>query len=103
MQTVLDRHIAISEDIRGGRPHIAGSRITVADIVIMHLRLGQGLAEIAGRYDLDLAAVYAAMAYYYDHRAEIDADIAADEAYAAAFQANHPSYLQEKLRRLHND
>jgi len=45
MEIVLDHHIEITPDVRGGRPHIAGTRITVADIVIMHLRLGQSLEE----------------------------------------------------------
>jgi hypothetical protein len=72
----------------------------VADIVIMHLRLGQSLEEIAGKYDLDLADVYAALAYYYDHRSEIDGSIEADEAFAEAFQHNNPSLLQAKLRAL---
>lgn len=52
MEVVLDCHIEITPDVRGGRPRIAGTRITVADIVIMHLRLGQSLEEIAGKYDL---------------------------------------------------
>jgi hypothetical protein len=30
--------------------------------------------------DLDLARIYAALAYYYANKAEIDADIAADQA-----------------------
>jgi len=55
MKAVLDGHIKITPDVRGGRPRITGTRITVTDIVIMHLRLGQSLEEIAGKYDLDLA------------------------------------------------
>ena len=102
MEAVLDRHIEIIPDVRGGRPRIAGTRITVADIVIMHLRLGQSLEEIAGKYDLDLADVYAALAYYYDHRSEIDGSIEADEAFAEAFRRNNPSLLQAKLRALHS-
>ena len=88
--------------MRGGRPRIANTRITVADIVIMHLRLGQSLEEIAGRYDLPLAAVYAAIAYYHDHRAEIDKSIDDDRAFAEAFRKNNPSRLQEKLKSLSN-
>ncbi len=102
MQVVLDGHIKIAADVRGGRPHIAGTRIAVADIVIMHLRLGQSLEEIAGRYDLDLADAYAAMAYYYDHRSEIDGSIEADEAFAEAFRRNNPSLLQSKLGALYS-
>jgi uncharacterized protein (DUF433 family) len=102
VEVVLDRHIEITPNVRGGRPRIAGTRITVADVVIMHLRLGQSLEAIAGKYDLDLAGVYAAMAYYYDHRAEIDESIEADQAFAEAFRRNNPSLLQAKLRALHS-
>jgi len=100
MEAVLDHHIEMTPEVRGGRPRIAGTRITVADIVIMHLRLGQSLEEIAGKYNLDLADVYAAMTYYYDHRAEIDGSIEADEAFAEAFRRNNPSLLQARLKAL---
>lgn len=44
-------HIELSADTRGGKPRIAGTRITVADVVLMHRRLGRALEEIAGTYD----------------------------------------------------
>jgi uncharacterized protein (DUF433 family) len=103
MEVVLDRYIEINSEVRGGKAHLTGTRITVADIVLMHLRLGQSLEEIAGKYDLSLAAVYAAMAYYYDRREEIDSSIEADFAFAEAFRRNNPSPLQEKLKALRND
>lgn len=100
MAVILDHHIEIAPDVRSGRPRIAGTRIAVADVVMMHLRLGQSLEESAGKYDLDLSGVSAAMAYYYDHRPEIDASSEADEAFAEAFLRNKPSLLPAKLRRL---
>ena len=100
MAAVLDRYIEIKADVRGGKPCVAGTRITVSDIVLMHLRLGQSLEEIAGKYDLSLAAIYAAMAYYYANRAEIDRGIEEDEAFAEAFRRNNPSLLREKLKTL---
>lgn len=103
MEAILDRYIEISSDIRGGKPRLAGTRITVADIALMNLRLGQSLEEIAGKYDLPLAAVYTAMAYYHDHRAEIDRSIEDDIIFAEAFRQNNPSPLQEKLKALRGD
>lgn len=100
MELVLDRFIKVTADVRGGKPCIAGTRLTVADIVLMHLRLGQSLEEIAGKYDLTLAAVYAAMAYYYDHRIEIERSLEEDVAFAEAFRRNNPSPLQQKLKGL---
>lgn len=72
---VLEEHIEIMPEIRGGEPRSAGTRISVADVVIMHSRMGQSLEEIAVKYQFPLAAAHAAMVYYYDHRAEIDAKI----------------------------
>lgn len=55
------------------------------------------MVEIAGEYDLPLGAVHAALAYYYDHRAEIDESIAEDLAFDEAFRRNNPSLLRDKL------
>ena len=93
-------HIEAAPGTRGGKPKIAGTRITVEDIVLMHRRMGRALEEIAGTYDLPLAAVYAAMAYYYDHKAEIDQNIEQEESFAEAFRQNNPSRLREKLKAL---
>ena len=93
-------HIESSADIRGGKARLAGTRITVADIVLLHRRLGRALEEIAGTYDLSLAAVYAAMAYYYDHKSEVDQSLEQEEALAEAFKQNNPSRLREKLEAL---
>src|SRR3990172_8594522 len=75
MSKTLDQHIEITPGIAGGKPHIAGHRITVQDIAIWHERLGRSADEIAAEYELSLADVYAALAYYFDHRTEIDRSI----------------------------
>ena|SRR6185436_3823833 len=93
-------YIELDPDTRGGKPRIAGTRITVADVVLMHRRLGRALEEIAGTYDLPIAGVYAAMAYYYDHKDEIDHSLDEEEALAEAFKQNNPSRLREKLEAL---
>jgi uncharacterized protein (DUF433 family) len=94
------RHIEITPGTRGGKPRLKETRITVADIVVMHLRLGLSLPEISGKYDLPPAAVHAAMAYYYDHRDATARSIAQDRAYVEAFEKENPSRLREKLRAL---
>jgi uncharacterized protein (DUF433 family) len=96
----MSDYIEATLDTRGGKPRISGTRITVADIVLMHRRLGRALEEIAGTYDLPLASVYAAMAYYYDHKDEIDSSLDQEEALAEAFKKNNPSRLREKLEAL---
>jgi uncharacterized protein (DUF433 family) len=98
MQIALDQHIEVDPDIRGGKPCILGTRIAVSDVVLMHLRLGQSLEQIAGHYDISLAALHAAMVYYYDHRTEIDQAIREENAFLQAAKEATPSLLQAKLR-----
>lgn len=102
MVAIIENHIDSDLGVRGGKPYIKGTRMTVADIVLMHFRLGQSLEEIAGKYDLSLASVHAALAFYFDHRNEIDRSIDEDHAFAEAFRRNNVSPLQEKLRALGN-
>jgi uncharacterized protein (DUF433 family) len=94
----LDQHIEITPGIAGGKPRIAGSRITVQDIVIWHERLGRDADEISSEYDLRLADVYAALAYYFDHQEEIDRSINESEAFVEALRQQAPSKLLQKVR-----
>lgn len=100
MEALLTQHLESSPDVRGGRVCLTGTRITVEDVVLMHLRMGQPLAEIAGTYDLPLAALHTAMAYYYEHQEEMDRSIQEDMAFAEAFEKRNVSPLKEKLRAL---
>jgi len=97
MATSLDQHIEITPGVAGGKPRIAGHRITVQNIAVWHERLGQSADEIAAQHDLTLADVYAALAYYYDHRAEIDQAIQDDDAFLAELHQHTPAKLSEKL------
>ncbi len=100
MQISLDQHIEANPTVRGGKPCIVGTRITVSDVVLMHLRLGQSLEQIAGHYDLSLSALYAAMTYYYDHKSEIDRKMEEEDAEIRAARESQPSLLKSKLRTL---
>lgn len=83
MTVVLERHIESTPGIAGGKPRIAGHRITVQNIAIWHERMGKSADEICAEYGLTLAEVYTALAFYYDHRAEIDRSIEEEEAFVA--------------------
>jgi hypothetical protein len=67
------------------------------------LRQGQTLEEIAARYDLSLAAVYAAIAYYYDHRAEIDTEIKQSQATYEKLKRGSVSLVEQKLQASDSD
>ncbi len=99
MEAVISEHIEITPGVCGGKPRIAGHRIKVQDIVIWHERLGLSPDEIVSQYPtISLADVYAALAYYHDHLAEIREQIREGEAFVRELQAKTPSILQQKLR-----
>lgn len=95
---VESARIVSTLSVRGGKPCIAGHRIAVQDIAIWHERMNQSVDEIVSDYDLGIADVYSALAYYYDHRAEIDESIRAGELYAEELRQKIPSKLGEKFR-----
>ena len=91
MSAVLEIGLMIvaSEDVRGGRPRIAGTGVTVQRVVRWY-RLGLTPEEIADRVGhLNLAQVHAALAYYHANQVVMEAEIAADDA--AAEQAEQES------------
>lgn len=61
--------------IRNGRPILRGTTLRVTDIVVASLSRSRTPDEIAEDYNLTLAQVYGALAFYYDHKAELDIDI----------------------------
>lgn len=67
--------IAINPNIRDGRPCIVGTTLRVTDIVIASIFHERTPGEIATDYDITLAQVHAALAYYYEHKTELDKDI----------------------------
>ena len=97
MDIMTTPHIAISEDVAGGKPRIAGHRITVQHIVIWHERMGLSADEIASTHGLSLAEIYAALTYYYDHRQEIDEAILADESYVVELRKQIKPKLSGKI------
>ncbi|AUB80568.1 hypothetical protein THSYN_06120 [Candidatus Thiodictyon syntrophicum] len=97
MINVLDAHIEVNPGFVGGEPHIAGHRIKVRDIAVWHEQLGMSADQIGAEYDLDLAEFYSALAYYFDHREDLDRAIAAGRDYAGTLRTHLPSVLERKL------
>ena len=92
-------HIVSTPETCGGKPRIAGSRIQVKHLAIMHERQGMTPEEIVQEFPhLTLADIYAALAYYHDHREAINAEIAADRAWYEEQKAKQPSRLQVRLK-----
>lgn len=67
--------IAIDPYIRSGRPYVLGTTVTVSDVAIAKLYHDKDADGIADWYGLSLPQVYAALAYYYEHKDDIDHEI----------------------------
>ena len=91
MSTITDIGALIvrSPEVRGGRPRIADTGVTVRRVVSWY-KLGLSPEEIADELGhLTLAQVYAALAYYQANREEIEADLEAEEAEAEMVEQQH--------------
>jgi uncharacterized protein (DUF433 family) len=83
--------IVRSPDVRGGRPRLDGTGVTVQRIVSWY-KSGLSPEEIQREIrHLSLAQVYAALTYYHANHDEIEASLARDEAEADRLQAKHTS------------
>ncbi len=75
--------------LHGGRPCISGTGVTVRRIAVLH-NTGEAPEEIAANFGhLSLAQVHAALAYYYANKAEMDADLEAEEREYDALAEQH--------------
>jgi uncharacterized protein (DUF433 family) len=89
-------HIIRSPGVLGGEPRIEGHRIRVRDIAASRDLGGLTPGEIvAGVYpQLTLAQVYAALAYYEDHRREIDGASEEESMFVERFLNEHPQLVR---------
>ena len=67
--------IAVDPDVRQGVPILAGTTVTVADVMMAKVYHHQEPDEIAEWYNLTLAQVHAALAFYYIHKEMMDQQI----------------------------
>jgi uncharacterized protein (DUF433 family) len=76
-------------------------RIRVAQIVIDYLNHGWSADEICIHYPhLKLAEVHSAMAYYFDHQAEIDAELEEEQRLIDQSRKNaKPTTVELRLRK----
>jgi uncharacterized protein (DUF433 family) len=67
-------------------PHIAGRRISVRQVYALVEDRGVDPESVADRFDLDVADVYHALAYYHDHPREMNAIETDREASVESFR-----------------
>ena len=90
----IDNRIAIQEGILGGQPHIVNRRIRVKDIVQWYDLLNLNADEIAATYELELADVFAALAYYHLNRVVLQQIWAQDEKIVEELRNKMPSKVK---------
>ncbi len=82
--------ITSTPDIHGGAPCIAGTRVPVHEIAIMH-RDGASVQEIGEQFRVPVGHVHAAVAYYLVNRERIEAELAdSDALHAQMMQGDLP-------------
>jgi uncharacterized protein (DUF433 family) len=92
-------HIEKIAGVCGGRACITGHRIRVADVVVWHEKRGYAPEEIVEMFPgITLADVYAALAYYFDNRPEIEEDFRKAAEWSEWVKANVPSKVPPELR-----
>jgi uncharacterized protein (DUF433 family) len=93
-------HIRLDEQ---GRPWVDDTNVKVIEVVLDHLAYGWNAETIQENHpNLSLAQVYAALAWYYDHQTEVDAEIERqDERIRALRAASGQSALQRRLAAQH--
>jgi uncharacterized protein (DUF433 family) len=73
---VVHPYVERRPGVHGGRSVIKGTRFPVSSIVLNHRR-GLTVEEILREFpQLTPAEVYDALSYYYDHRGQVDEEIA---------------------------
>ena len=99
MDNVVAQHITKTPGVCGGRACIAGHRVRVMDIVVLHEMRGMSPAEIVYQYPgITAADVHAALTYYFDNTEEINNEFRKDEEWAEWVKANVPSKIPAGLR-----
>lgn len=90
-------HITVDED---GVPGIVGTTMKVVELVVEQRAYGWSPEELHFQHPyLTLGQIHSALAYYWDHRDELDRDIERRAKQAEKLRRElHPSELAEKLK-----
>ena len=94
MVTVLNSLIEIDEK---GVPWISGANTKVVEVVLDKMAHNSSPEEMHEQYPhLSLAQIHAALSYYYEHQAEVDADIERRDRYVENLRAQQKNPLTRK-------
>lgn len=80
METAIEHGIECKPGVCGGRPVIAGTRMTVKQIAVEYAYMGMTPDDIVEAHPhLSPAQVHDALAFYYRRKADIDREIAQED------------------------
>jgi uncharacterized protein (DUF433 family) len=91
-------HVTKDPEVCGGKACIDGTRIRVVDVVSLK-RQGYAPEKMLEAYpSLNLAQVYAALSYYYEHTDEIEMTFEEDRGWQAEHESAKAEYLSKTPR-----
>ena len=85
--------ITHDDDVLGGEPRIAGTRVGVRHVATRVIDSGRSPAHVADQFDISLAEVYESLSYYYAH---VDEMRELERENEAAFERVQGSSLKPK-------
>lgn len=98
-QTATTTHVERKPGVCGGKPCIAGTRIRVWDVHVWHNIEGRRPEQIVADFaHITVADVHGALAYYYDHREDIEREMREAEEFANRLEAEQGPTQFSKLR-----
>jgi len=99
MSTLLETHIELDER---GVPWISGANTKVIEVVLDKIANGSSPEEIHFQHpNLSLSQIHSALAYYYDHKEEMDREISEQlDRVNALAQQSKDSPGRRRLRSL---
>lgn len=101
MDATIAQHIELTPGVCGGKPRVTGTRIRVEDIYVWFELQRKSAEEIVADHpQLSMADIFAAMAYYWDHRDEIQRQMKSSEKLVTDLKARQGTGpLAERLKR----
>lgn len=92
------QHVVLDDD---GVPHIVGTTMKVVELVLDQSAYGWSPEELRFQHPyLSLGQIHSALAYYWDHQDELDADIARRQEHVAELRRTIPgSPLVARLKK----
>ena len=95
---VSTEYIEIVQGAGGPKPVIRGTRIRVEDVVGWYEDQGWTVGQILEDFPhLTSAGIHAALAYYWDHKDELEAKWAADDAWVQEMMRQEPPSRLRKI------